>query len=74
MSSGRPIRVTRRDRVIGAISNFLFRFASEDYRAFVGGAVQYGMRSAARDVKQGWQPPPHWDEPDYYSGTGPMGY
>jgi hypothetical protein len=49
---------TRRDKIIWRVCNFILQFATEDYRLIVGNAIEYGLRSAARDEREGLPVPP----------------
>lgn len=51
----------RQDRIAAAIANGVLRaLATDRYQKFVRGAIEYGMRSAARDAELGWKAPPDW--------------
>lgn len=52
---------TRRNRLAYTLANAVFNlFATEDYRDFIAGTVQYGLDAAARDVIEGREPPRNW--------------
>lgn len=47
-----------RDRIAVALANSILRLASKRYRRMVEGTILYGLRSAARDAREGREPPP----------------
>lgn len=49
-----------RDAVGAWLANQALRIASKRYRDFVAGAVEYGMRAAARDHNEGRPAPGPW--------------
>lgn len=56
------MRMTWRDKLVANLVNLVFRFATREYRMFIEGAINYGMRSAARDELGGLPAPPALDE------------
>lgn len=53
--------VSGRDKFAVALANFVLRlFATKGYRDLLSGIVEYGMRSAARDMAEGRDTPPDW--------------
>lgn len=44
------MKLKRRDTVIAKVVGFLFRFASDDYRNFIRGAMIYGLNAVAQDT------------------------
>ena len=58
----------RRDRIAGALCNWIMRHvASERYRKMIGGSVRYGLAAAARDEAEKREPP--WPPPWFSSIT-----
>ncbi len=51
----------KRDEIAVGICNWVLRhIATEWTEKFVGGAIEYGMRAAARDERTGAPPPADW--------------
>lgn len=44
-------RVTWRDRIAVRLANLVLRIATAHYRAFLRGTIEYGLASAAHDVR-----------------------
>lgn len=51
-----------RDMIGYYIIRLGLRFASERYRNFISGSVEYGLSSAIRDEEQGYPAPESWRE------------
>lgn len=49
MSDLKALGYARRDRIVVQIANLVLRLASKRYRAMTAGAIQLGLRTAARD-------------------------
>lgn len=60
--SRRRLSNTWRDRFASRLANAALRLASSRYRELVGGAIEYGLRAAARDEQEGRASPPPWRE------------
>lgn len=54
------LQLSWRDGLVSRACNGLLRLASRDYQRFVGGAIEYGMRAAALDEREGRPVPPSW--------------
>lgn len=53
--------VSGRDKFAVALANLVLNvFATKGYRDLLRGIVEYGMRSAARDMAEGRDIPPDW--------------
>lgn len=51
---------TRRGRLAIIVSNWILNTFAPTHARFVGGAIEYGMRSATRDAAEGRVAPPDW--------------
>lgn len=49
-----------RDRIAQRLANAAMRLATPYYRGMVGGAIEYGLRANARDVRDGRPAPGPW--------------
>lgn len=62
-----PIRVeddvynpSRWDHAVVAMANLILKLATPRYRRLLQGTYAYGVAAAARDIKEGIEPPKHW--------------
>ena len=62
-----PIRVeddiyspSRWDHTVVAMANLILKLATPRYRRLVQNTYAYGVAAAARDIKEGIEPPKHW--------------
>lgn len=60
VSRHEPYRVTPRDQVAVWLTKMALRLATDHYRAFIRGVIEYGMRAAAQDEQEGRPYPPDW--------------
>lgn len=52
------MRVSWRDTLAHALANAALSIATRKYRGMIAGAIEYGLRSAARDANEGRSSPP----------------
>lgn len=64
MTAPTTYRPTLRDKIAQRLANLALMIATPHYRAMVGGAIEYGLRAAARDTAQQRTPPGDWRDPD----------
>ena len=51
-----------RNRIVHRVVNFVFLFATPEYKRFMDGAIQYGLSSAVRDEEEGREAPEPWQD------------
>lgn len=56
----RPALNCRRNRLGAWLANKSLRLTTPEYRAFIRGSIEYGMRAAKRDNDEGREPPDDW--------------
>lgn len=64
MASESLLKPSLRNLIAQRLANLALRIATPTYRAMILGAIEYGLRSAARDEMQGRTSPEDWKSPD----------